>query len=61
MFGGLTSIVAIVSAVVDDDDVMPSWLKRIGRFDISHTPGPRRDERPSASPPDERAAPATAQ
>jgi hypothetical protein len=41
MFGGLTSIVAIVSAVVDDDDVMPSWLKALGRFDISHGPGPK--------------------
>jgi hypothetical protein len=51
MFGGLTSIVAIVSAVVDDDDVMPSWLKRIGRFDISHSPGPR-PTRAVDSPPD---------
>jgi hypothetical protein len=40
LFGGLTSIVAIVSAVVDDNDVMPSWLKRLGRFDIAHSPGP---------------------
>jgi hypothetical protein len=58
MFGGLTSIVAIVSAVVDDDDVMPSWLKRIGRFDISHSPGPR-PARAVDSPPDGHAVPAT--
>jgi hypothetical protein len=40
LFGGLLSIVAIASAALDDNDVMPTWLKRLGTFDISHTPGP---------------------
>ena len=42
MFGGLLSIVAIASAALDDNDVMPHWLKRLGRFDIAHAPGPAR-------------------
>jgi hypothetical protein len=41
LFGGLLSIVAIVSAVLDDNDVMPNWIKELGRFDIAHAPGPK--------------------
>jgi hypothetical protein len=40
IFGGLLNIVAIASAVLDDNDVLPSWFKRIGKFDIAHVPGP---------------------
>lgn len=40
MFGGLLSIVAIASAALDENDVMPHWLKALGRFDIAHAPGP---------------------
>ena len=60
LFGGVTSIVAIVSAVVDDNDVMPSWLKRLGRFDIAHSPGPA-VAAAHAAPPEYAPAPATAQ
>lgn len=59
IFGGLTSIVAIVSAVVDDDDVMPSWLKKLGRFDIAHSPGPAIAKAVPARP-ENAPAPATA-
>jgi hypothetical protein len=40
IFGGLVNIVAIVSSVLDDGEKMPGWLKRLGTFDVSHTPGP---------------------
>jgi hypothetical protein len=60
LFGGLTSIVAITSAVVDDNDVMPSWLKKIGRFDIAHSPGPAIATADPATP-ENAPAPATAQ
>jgi hypothetical protein len=53
LFGGLLSVVAIGSAALDDNDVMPSWLKRIGRFDIAHAPGPH-----ATAPSPEIAAPA---
>jgi hypothetical protein len=59
LFGGLTSIVAIVSAVVDENDVMPSWLKRLGRFDIAHSPGPAVAAAKPAAP-EEAPVPATA-
>jgi hypothetical protein len=60
IFGGLTSIVAIASTVLDDDDRLPRWLKRIGTFDIAHSPGP---PVAAAEPPtpEDAPAPATAQ
>ena len=60
IFGGLTSIVAIASTVLDEQDRMPQWLKRIGTFDVAHSPGPR--VAPAAHATAEHAqAPATAQ
>jgi hypothetical protein len=58
--GGMTSIVAIASTVLDDDDRLPRWLKRIGTFDIAHSPGP---PVAAAEPPtpEDAPAPATAQ
>ena len=50
LFGGLTSVVAIISAVADDNDVMPNWLKALGRFDISHSPGSPRPARAGSAP-----------
>jgi hypothetical protein len=50
LFGGLTSIVAVASTVVDDNDVMPAWLKKLGAFDISHAPGPPRAASADSSP-----------
>jgi hypothetical protein len=56
LFGGLLSITAIGAAALDENDVMPTWLKRLGRFDIAHTPGP-----PARSPsPDNGARPPAA-
>ena len=56
LFGGLLSITAIGAAVLDENDVMPTWLKRLGRFDIAHTPGP-----PASTPsPENAASPAAA-
>jgi hypothetical protein len=59
LFGGLTSIVAVASTVVDDNDVMPAWLKKLGAFDISHAPGPPRAAAVDSSP-DGDAVPAAA-
>jgi hypothetical protein len=58
LFGGLTSIVAVASTVLDDNDVLPTWLKKLGAFDIAHAPGPR-PSAPVDSPPDGHAVPAT--
>jgi hypothetical protein len=39
IFGGLTTVVAILSAKLDEDDKLPGWFKRIGTFDIKATGG----------------------
>ena len=53
MFGGLLSIVAIASAALDENDVMPHWLKALGpirhRARARSAPWPPVTARPTAA------------
>jgi hypothetical protein len=42
IFGGLTNVVAILSAKLDEGDNLPGWFKKIGTLDIKAAGGPAR-------------------
>jgi hypothetical protein len=52
IFGGLTNVVAILSAKLDEDDNLPAWFKKIGTLDIKAAGGPVRAAVAGASPND---------
>jgi hypothetical protein len=52
IFGGLTNVVAILSAKLDEDDNLPAWFKKIGTLDIKAAGGPVRATVAGASPND---------
>jgi hypothetical protein len=58
IFGGLTNVVAILSAKLDEGDNLPAWFKKIGTLDIKAAGGSVRAAAAGGSP-DDSTAPAT--